>query len=178
MPKKEAKLNDFKPEELEALKSETKTLQEQVGALTELLAYLEGRVKKVEEKSYPGDIANAIREGFGGLAQRPVAAPTYVPPPAPYVPPPAPVAHVATAPVGGFQFDIFSVGWIQKNKQPAPPNPTWGWAFAYTQDGGRHAATAPLVQYLEQHGVYHVGDHIVKLGGTGNKLLQLSKKRT
>jgi len=171
MTAKKSKLNDFKPEELEAIKSDNKKLNERVDALAELLGDLEGQVKELTTKSYPGDIANALREGFASLVQSKSTATAYVPPP-------VPVAPASAPPVGGFQFDIFSVGWIQKNNQPAPPNPTWGWTFAYTQDGGRHAAIAPLVQYLEQHGVYNVGDHTVKLGGRDNKLLQLSKKRT
>ena len=171
MAKKEKKLNDFKPEELEAIKSDNKKLNERVDALAELLGDLEGQVKEIGVKSYPGDIANALREGFASLIPSKTT-------PAIFSPTPPTAAPTNAPPAGGFQFDIFSVGWIQKNKQPAPPNPTWGWAFAYTQDGGRHAATAPLVQYLEQHGVYNVGDHTVKLGGNDNKLLQLSKKRT
>ncbi len=171
MVDKKTKLNDFKPEELEAIKSDNKKLNERVDALSELLGDLKGQVKGLTEKSYPGDIANALREGFASLVQSKPAAPAHVPPP-------TPAAPVSVAPVGGFQFDIFSVGWIQKNKMPAPPNPTWGWTHAYTQDGGRHAAIAPLVEYLEKHGVYNVGDHIVKLGGSDNRLLQLSKKRT
>ena len=165
MPKKKGeKLNDYNPKEIEKL-------NERVDALAQLLGDLEGQVKELATKSYPGDIANAIREGFGNLAQSKASAPAYVPPP-------APVAPVSAPPVGGFRFDIFSVGWLQKNKMPAPPNPTWGWTFAYNQDGGYHPAIAPLVQYLEQYGVYNVGDHTVKLGGKDNRLLQLSKKRT
>lgn len=171
MGKEETKLNNFKPEELEALKSDNKKLNERVDALAELLGDLEDQVKEIGAKSYPGDIANALREGFASLTPS-------KPLPAVFTPTPPPTATVSAPPVGGFQFDIFSVGWLQKNKQSAPPNPTWGWAFAYTQDGGRHAEIAPLVQYLEQHGVYNVGDHTVKLGGRDNKLLQLSKKRT
>ena len=176
MSEKAKKLNDYKPTELALaelleIKSIVKKTNERVDALQELLGDLEKAVKEVKGKTYPGDIANAIREGFVALVQnRPSATPAYVPPP-------APVAPVA-APVGGFRFDIFSVGWLQKNKAPAPPNPTWGWTFAYTQEGGYHPAIAPLVQYLEQYGVYNVGDHTVKLGGKDNKLLQLSKKRT
>ncbi len=168
--KKGEKLNDYKPEELEAIKSDNKKLNERVDALAELLGDLEGKVKEIEKKSYPGDIANAIREGFANLK---TSAPTLA-----YQAPPSPVAPVSAPPVGGFRFDIFSVGWIQKNKMPAPPNPTWGWTFAYTQDGGYHPEIAPLVQYLEQYGAYNVGDHTVKLGGKDNRLLQLSKKRT
>ena len=169
MPKKEAKLNDFKPEELEAIKSDNAKLNERVDALAALLGDLEGQVKGLTEKSYPGDIANAIREGFGGLAQRPVAAPAYVPP-APPVPPAAP-----TPPAGGFRFDIFSIGWKQKKGDTVPVRPRWGWAFGYNQDGGYHAATAPLVQYLEQYGSYSAGGYTVKLGGNDNRLLQLNK---
>ena len=170
MAKKGEKLNDYKPEELEAIKSDNKKLNERVDALAALLGDLEGKVKELTAKSYPGDIANAIREGFANLKTGAM--------PSSYQPPPAPVAPVSAPPAGGFQFDIFSVGWIQKNKQPAPPNPTWGWTFAYNQDGGRHAAIAPLVEYLEKYGVYNVGDHTVKLGGKDNRLLQLSKTRT
>ncbi len=170
MVDKKTKLNDFKPEELEAIKSDNKKLNERVDALAELLGDLEGQVKGLTGKSYPGDIANAIREGFANLK-------TSAPAPA-YQAPPSPVAPVSAPPVGGFQFDIFSIGWLQKNKAPAPPNPTWGWTFAYNQYGGYHPAIAPLVQYLEQYGAYNVGDHTVKLGGTNNRLLQLSKKRT
>ena len=174
MAKKEAKLNDFKPEELEAIKSDNKKLNERVDALAALLGDLEGQVKGLTEKSYPGDIANAIREGFGGLAQRPVAAPAYVPPPT-YQAPSATVAPISAPPPGGFQFNLFSIGWKIKGSAPAPANPKWGWAFGYTQDGGYHPDTATLVQYLEQYGSYSAGGYTVKLGGRDNKLLQLNK---
>ena len=159
--KKGEKLNDYNPKEIEKL-------NERVDALAQLLGDLEGQVKELTTKSYPGDIANALREGFASLTPSKPLPPVYSPTPPPAVPTNAP-------PVGGFQFDIFSVGWIQKNKQPAPPNPTWGWTFAYTQDGGRHAAIAPLVQYLEQYGSYSAGGYTVKLGGRDNRLLQLNK---
>ena len=163
MGKKGEKLNDYKPEELEEIKSNTKKLNERVDALAELLGDLEAEVKEIKGKTYPGDIANAIREGFGSLATRT----------------PSPVAAPVSTPKGPeLDFDIFTVEWKIKGMAPAPPNPTWGWAFGFTQDGGYRPETLKLVKYLEKYGSYSVGEYTVKLGGRDNKLLQLNKART
>ena len=161
MPKKKGeKMNDYKPEELDELKSNTKKLNERVDALAELLGDLEKEVKEIKSKTYPGDIANAIREGFGNLTASA----------------PIPVEQPADVPAGpAFDFDIFSVGWKQKKGVTVPDRPTWGWAFGYSQDGGYHPETAKLVKYIERYGAYSAGGYTVKLGGRDNKLLQLSK---
>jgi len=161
--KKGEKMNDYKPEELEEVKTNTKKLNERVDALAELLSDLEKEVKEIKTKTYPGDIANAIREGFGNLTASA----------------PIPVDQPASAPAPpGFQFDIFSIGWLQKGMAQAPANPQWGWAFGFTQNGEYRQETEKLVKYLEKYKTYSVGDYTVSLGGNDNKLLRLNKKRT
>jgi len=168
--KKAKKLNDYKPEELEEMKSDIKKLKEQVGALTELFADHGAEIKEIKGKTYPGDIANAIREGFGSLVQSRASVPDYRPlGSGPSPPPDAPIPPT-------LQFDVFSITWKQRDGAIAPSNPKWGWAFGYNQDGGYHADTKELVEYLEKYKVFNTGNYTVKLGGRDNKLLQLNKK--
>lgn len=162
MPKKKGeKMNDYEPTELEEIKSNAKKTNERVDALAELLEDQGAEIKEIRGKTHLGDVANAIREGFANLITR---APASVTPPA-----------SAPAPTG-FQFDIFSIGWKIKGSDPAPPNPKWGWAFAFTQDGGYHSESEKLVKYLEAYKVYDAEGYTIKLGGRDNKLLQLNKK--
>jgi len=163
MPKKKGeKMNDYEPTELDEIKSIVKKLNERVDALAELLSDQEKEVKEIKDKTYPGDIANILREGFANLIEnRPV-----------------PIEQPASAPVAtGFEFDIFSIDWKQKKGATVPERPKWGWAFGYNQDGTYRPESTKLVKYLERYKVYDVGDYTVKLGGNDNKLLQLNKKR-
>jgi len=72
--------------------------------------------------------------------------------------------------------DIWSIKWLQRNKQEAPENPEWGWAFAYDRNGDYIPESRELVKYLEEYSDYHTDDYVVKLGGSNGKLLQLNRK--
>lgn len=72
--------------------------------------------------------------------------------------------------------DIWGIKWLQRDRQEAPENPKWGWAFAYDRNGDYIPESRELVKYLEEYGEYHSNGYVVKLGGNDGKLLQLNRK--
>ena len=91
MPRKtEGKLNDFASDEAENIKKQiealigqitsvmddNKKLKERVDAMASLYGELHDTIVRVEEKTYPGDIANAIREFKDEFLKRSTVLPT------------------------------------------------------------------------------------------------------
>lgn len=68
--------------------------------------------------------------------------------------------------------DISKIKWQNKDKQPAKPDDSWAWAFAFDRDGKVLNETRELLGELEKNdGKVVVGEYEVTLGGRDGNLL-------
>ena len=54
------------------------------------------------------------------------------------------------------EIDVSGIQFKQKNNAIAGPNASWGWTWAYTQDGEYHPESRELVQAIEQYGAVEI----------------------
>jgi len=176
-------LLDATREDLGFLRSNMSSFPMQIQAFMAKLEEMDEKLAKsavAVPSGGSGDVADAIKQGFADLiqykkgfeakmdarrAKKPAATPAKAPSRAPARAP-------STAEPMALDLDISGIEWMQKNMEIVGLDASWAWAFAYDQDGNVKDTTRQLVEAIQQYGKVKVGQHVIGLGGTDNKLLQ------
>lgn len=69
------------------------------------------------------------------------------------------------------QFDLDAIKWLDKNRDPAPMQTQWAWAYAFDTKGEIHPECEALYNEVQRYGEVHTQGFIISLGGRDKQLL-------